>query len=118
MKLIVNDDMTITRGSTNIFAELGFADPEAHLLKAELVTRIGAIISGSGLTQTEAGRRVGLSQSGVFRLLRGQFRDVSVERLLRMLAKLGCNVDIVVRGQGLAASASDTLRLRAQPLFA
>ena len=115
MKLIVNDDMTITRGSTNIFADLGFADPEAHLLKAGLVTRIRAIISDSGQTQTEVGRRVGLGQSGVSRLLRGQFRDVSFERLLRMLTKLGCDVDIVVRGQGLAASVSDTLRLRAHP---
>jgi predicted XRE-type DNA-binding protein len=37
---------------------------------------------------------MGLSQPDVSRLLRGQFRDVSVERLMRMLTKLGCKVDI------------------------
>ena len=30
----------ITRGTENVFADLGFPDAETHLLKAELVTRI------------------------------------------------------------------------------
>jgi len=30
-------------------------------------------------------------------MLKGRFRDVSVERIMRMLARLGCEIDIVVR---------------------
>jgi predicted XRE-type DNA-binding protein len=49
------------------------------------------------MTQTQAAERIGLSQPDVSRLLRGQFRDVSVERFMRMLSSLGYDVDIVIR---------------------
>lgn len=111
----MSDDTSIKRGSKNLFADLGYADPETHLLKAGLVSRIQDIIGDSKLTQVEAAERMGLSQPDVSRLLRGQFRDVSVERLMRMLTKLGCDVDIVVRGHGKASTKGDTIHLHAQP---
>ena len=52
---------------------------------------------------------MGLSQPDVSRLLRGQFRDVSVERLMRMLTRLGCDVDIVIRGRGKATTQGITI---------
>ena len=110
----MNDDTTIRPGTKNVFADLGYADPETHLLKAGLVTRIREIVVESNLTQVEAAERMGLSQPDVSRLLRGQFRDVSVERLMRMLTKLGCHVDIVVRSQGHPKGKGDTFRLPAQ----
>lgn len=109
------NDTSIKRGSQNLFADLGYSDPETHLLKAGLVTRIREIISNSKLNQTEAAQRMGLSQPDVSRLLRGHFRDVSVERLMRMLTKLGCDVDIVVRDHGKVGTARDTIHLQAQP---
>jgi predicted XRE-type DNA-binding protein len=105
-------DTEIKRGTKNIFADLGFPDAETHLLKAELVTRIQAAMDAQELTQTAAAGLMGLSQPDVSRLLNGQFRDVSVERLLRMLTRLGCDVDITIRGHGKAASPRDTIRLR------
>ena len=45
----------IGRGSGNVFADLGRPDAEAHLLKAELVTRIDKIVRQRGLKQVEAG---------------------------------------------------------------
>lgn len=111
----MKDDTSIKRGSKNLFAELGHTDPETHLLKAGLVTRIRDIIKASKLTQAEAAERIGISQPDVSRLLRGQFRDVSVERLMRMLNKLGCDVDIVIRGRGKATTKGDTIHLHALP---
>ena len=49
-----NDDTSIKRGSKNLFADLGYANAEMHLLKAGLVTRIRDIISESNLTQADA----------------------------------------------------------------
>ncbi|MEX2647739.1 MAG: helix-turn-helix transcriptional regulator [Alphaproteobacteria bacterium] len=91
------DDRRIERGSGNVFADLGRPDAETHLVKAELVARIDAIIRRRRLTQAEAARRLGLSQPDVSRLLRGGFRDFSVERLLRLLMALGSDVEIVIR---------------------
>jgi predicted XRE-type DNA-binding protein len=106
-------DTSIVRGTRNIFADLGYADAETHLLKAELVTRIQKVISAHNLTQTAAAKRLGLSQPDVSRLLNGQFRDVSVERLMRLLIRLGCDVDITIRNHGKAASPRDTIHLQA-----
>ena len=55
------------------------------------------------LTQTQAADTVGMSQPDISRLLKGQFRDVSVERIMRMLTRLGCEVDIVVTPVGSQA---------------
>ncbi len=76
-------------GSGNVFADLGLPDPEAHLLKAQLVTRIDDIVRRRGLKQVEAAKLLGLSQSDMSRLLRGNFRAYSMERLLRLLTALG-----------------------------
>jgi predicted XRE-type DNA-binding protein len=111
----MSDDTRIKRGSKTLFADLGHADPQTHLLKAGLVSRIRDTIGESKLTQVEAAERMGLSQPDVSRLLRGQFRDVSVDRLMRMLTKLGCDVEIVVRGRGKASTKGDTIHLHAQP---
>ena len=75
----------IERGSGNIFADLGRPNAETHLLKAELVTRIERIIRQRKLNQVEAAALLGLSQPDVSRLLRGNFRKYSVQRLLRLL---------------------------------
>lgn len=91
------DDVEIERGSGNVFADLGLPDADAHLLKAELVTRIDEIIRQRGLKQVEAAKLLGLSQPDVSRLLRGNFREYSMERLLRLLTALGRDVGIVIR---------------------
>ena len=93
-------DTTVERGSGNVFADLGLPDADAHLLKAGLVTRIDAIIRQRGLTQTKAAWLLGLSQPDVSRLLRGDFREYSLERLFRLLTALGSDIDFVVRPPG------------------
>jgi predicted XRE-type DNA-binding protein len=95
-----HNETIIRRGGDNLFADLGYADADTHLLKAQLVSRVQAIISDQGLTQTEAARTMGVSQPDISRLLNGHFRDVSVERIMRMLIRLGCDVDIVVKAHG------------------
>jgi predicted XRE-type DNA-binding protein len=91
---------TIRHGTKNVFADLGFPDAETHLLKAELVRRLQGVVEDQQLTQTEAARITGVSQPDLSRMLKGHYRDISVERILRMLVKLGCEVDIVVKPRG------------------
>ena len=98
-------DPNIEPGSGNVFADLGRPEAEAHLLKAELVSRIDALIRRRGITQTEAGRLLGLSQPDVSRLLRGDFREYSLERLFRLLTALGRDIEIVIRPPRSAAGA-------------
>ena len=94
---MTTSDSTVERGSGNVFADLGHPEADAHLLKADLVTRIDTIIRQRGITQTEAARLLGLTQPDVSRLLRGDFREYSLERLFRLLTALGRDIDIVIR---------------------
>ena len=53
------------------------------------MSRIQDTMQDQKLTQTEAARIMGVSQPDVSRMLKGQFCDVSVERIMRMLTRLG-----------------------------
>lgn len=87
----------VTPGSGNVFADLGFDNPEEMLAKAELARRIGALLRARRLTQSAAARLLGVGQPDVSRLLRGQLNGFSYERLLKFLNALGCDVEIVIR---------------------
>ena len=87
---------TITKGSGNVFADIGSPDAETHQLKAELVRRIGLLVKAAGLTQADAAEHMGMTQPDVSKMLKGQFRPVSVERLMRCLVALGQSVTIDV----------------------
>ena len=108
-------DTVAVRGTVNVFADLGYADADTHLLKAGLVSRIHDVVLDQELTQSAAANLMGISQPDVSRLLRGQFRDISVERLMRILTKLGCDVDIVVHERGSKTKPNDTIHLQASP---
>lgn len=109
------EDTVTVRGTSNIFADLGYADADTHLLKAELVSRLSDVMLDQKLTQSAAAGLMGISQPDVSRLLNGQFREVSVERLMRMLTRLGCEIDIVVRERGGKATLKDTIHVQTSP---
>jgi len=94
---MTKDKVKIKRSSGNVFADLNLPEADVQLLKAGLVTRIDAIIRQRRLTQLEAAKVLGLPQPDVSRLLRGNFREYSVDRLLRLLTALGRDVEIVIR---------------------
>lgn len=83
--------------SGNVFADLGLADAEEHLIKAGLVAKIDRILRQRRLTQTAAAEAMGIDQPKVSAMLAGQFRGYSVERLMRFLVALGQDVEIVVK---------------------
>jgi predicted XRE-type DNA-binding protein len=84
-------------GGRNVFADLGLPNAEEHLVKAQLVYKIGTILKDRKLKQAEAGKLLGIPQPDVSKMLRGEFRQFSVERLLRFLVALNHDVEIVVR---------------------
>ena len=55
------------------------------------------ILKARGLKQVEAADLFGVRQPDVSKMLRGEFRQFSVERLLRFLVALDQDVEIVVR---------------------
>ena len=86
---------SITKGSGNVFADLGFPDAEERLAKANLALEIASLLGES--TQKEAAARLGIDQPKVSALLRGNLSQFSTERLIGFLTKLGQNVEIHVK---------------------
>jgi predicted XRE-type DNA-binding protein len=84
-------------GSSNVYADLGYADAEGMLVKARLVAKIAEILQRKGLTQVEAAKVLGLTQPKISAMLRGQFRGFSERRLIDCLTSLGRDVQIVIR---------------------
>lgn len=86
----------ITKSTGNVYADLGIKNPEEHALKAELVRQIAATMKDLELTQTAIAARLGVEQPDVSKMLKGHFRQLSGERLLRFLVALGQDVENVV----------------------
>ena len=87
----------VRKSSGNVFADLGFPHPEQELLKAKLTLQIYRLIRGRNLTQTEAGKILGIKQPHVSALMRNRSGTFSVERLMDFLTALGQDVEISVR---------------------
>ena len=84
-------------GGRNVFKDIGAPNADEHLVKAQLVFKIDTIMKNRRLKQTEAATLFGVRQPDISKMLRGEFRQFSVERLLRFLVKLDQDVEIVVR---------------------
>ena len=89
----------MTPSSGNVFADIGVAEPEEELAKAQLASRIRDIIRGNRLTQVRAAAVMGIDQPKVSALLNGRLTSFSSERLMRLLTRLGQDVEIVVRSK-------------------
>ncbi len=80
----------------NVYADLGIADAQEMLVKAQLAAAIGNIIKSRRLTQSDAAKLLGMTQPKLSNLLRGQFRGISEAKMMECLTRLGRDVEIVV----------------------
>jgi len=85
------------RGSGNVFADIGLPNAQEHLVKAQLVYKIDGLMKARGLKQVSAAKLFGVKQPDISKMLRGDFRQFSVERLMKFLVALGQDVEIVVK---------------------
>jgi predicted XRE-type DNA-binding protein len=87
----------VTEGSSNVFADLALPNAGQELMKARLTLQIYRIIKDRGITQTEAGKILGIPQPHVSALARNRSGNFSVGRLIDFLTALGQDVEITVR---------------------
>jgi predicted XRE-type DNA-binding protein len=94
----MNDaDKAITRGTGNVFADLGYADAEERQAKLRLVRAINGVVARRRLTQAAAAERLGINQPKVSALANYKLDGFSVERLMTFLTALDQDVEIVIR---------------------
>jgi predicted XRE-type DNA-binding protein len=96
-KIRMSSGVEIETGSVNVYKDLGFKDAEAMIAKARIVAEIVRMVRARRLTQTAAAEQLRLSQPKVSALLNGHFQGYSQERLIGLLNRLGCDVEIIVK---------------------
>jgi predicted XRE-type DNA-binding protein len=92
----MSDEIRIEEGSGNLWADIGRADADEALARAELMRRISESIRVRGLTQAAAAELLSTTQPVISDLVRGKLSRFSLDRLFGYLNALGQDVEIVV----------------------
>jgi predicted XRE-type DNA-binding protein len=82
------------RSSGNVFADLGLPNAQQLKIKSGLAIEIARAIGRLGLTQQQAGERMGISQAKVSGLTHGDFSNLSERKLMDCLNRLGYDIEI------------------------
>lgn len=84
------------KGSTNVYADLGYPNAEEMLRKAQLTSEISKIIKTRRWSQQRAAEVMGIPQPKLSEMLRGHFRGISETKMLDCLARLGRDIQITI----------------------
>jgi predicted XRE-type DNA-binding protein len=89
----------ITRGSGDVFLDLGFSPAEARnlRLRSELMTALRKFIEHQGLTQAAAAKRLKVSQPRISDLTRGKISRFSLDSLVNMLTDAGMEIAVKIK---------------------
>lgn len=85
-----------SRGSNNVFEDLGFDSAEAAILtiKAELQIQLALELKKRELSQAKAAKLLGITRPSLNRLLNGHLDGVSIDKLVALHTRLGRTVSI------------------------
>jgi predicted XRE-type DNA-binding protein len=92
-------EIPVTPSSGNVFADLGFVEPEEEQTKVQLASHIQQIIKRRRLTQVTAASLMGIDQPKVSALINGRLTNFSSDRLMRLLTALGQDVEITIKAK-------------------
>lgn len=90
---------SITRGSGNVFADLGHPDAGERHTTLRLAHAVNTVIAHRGLTPADAADKLGVTQPEVSALANYKLGGFSVERLMTFLTAIDQDVEIVIRNK-------------------
>lgn len=98
-----NIEHTVSAG--NVYEDLGYEDSAGMKMKAKAVRMLAKTIADSGMTQSDVAKILGIDQPKISRILRGQFRGLSLEKIIGYIMSPGNDVDITVTEKQYSESA-------------
>lgn len=105
-KTMSESEDVITRGTGNVFADLGYADAGERQTKLRLAHAINGVVARRRLTQTATAEKLGVNQPKISALAHYKLDGFSVERLMNFLTALDQDVEIVIRRKPRSRSAA------------
>ena len=96
----------VTRGTANVFADLGFPDAIERQTRLRLAFVLNQLRAGRQLSLLEAVKVLGISQSEGAALRLYKLAGFPVERLMNLLTVIDQDVEIVIRQKPRSKRAS------------
>lgn len=90
------DDFELVRGSGNVFADLGMPNPEQRQLRAILAASIIKTLDAEKLTVRAAEAKTGIAAADFSRIRNAKLGRFTIDRLMTILDRLGCEVQVDV----------------------
>lgn len=100
----------ITKGSNDVFADLGIQHTQEDKLKIAIARAINNTIAKRKLTQVQAAKIAGTDQAKMSSILRGRIDEFSIERMMKFLTLLGNDLDIRISRK--TSHATGTIRIK------
>jgi predicted XRE-type DNA-binding protein len=91
------NDLEITRGTTNVFADLGYPDAAERQTKTRLAFTVNELLRSRKLKQRAIATLLNIPQPKVSALKNYRLDQFSVERLMEFLTALDQDVEIMIR---------------------
>ena len=95
----MTDDFEITRGSGNVFRDLGLPNPEIEQLKAILAAKIIGVLDGQKISVRAAHEVTGFAAADFSRVRQAKLARFTIDRLMAMLDRLDQDVEVTVNVQ-------------------
>ena len=92
-------ELKITKGSANVFEDLGFSAQESQnlLLRSQTMVALVQWFEASGMTQVQAANSLGITQPRFNQLLKGKIRIFSLDALVNMATSAGMRIGLSIR---------------------
>ena len=92
-------ELKMTKGSANVFEDLGFDVRESQnlLLRSQTMVSLVLWFNASGLTQSAAAKTLGTTQPRFNQLLKGKIEIFSLDALVNMATSAGMRVGLSIR---------------------
>ncbi len=92
------EPIEVTKGSDNVFEDLGFSPTEAMNLKirADLIIELRSFILEKGWTQQQAAQFFNETQPRISNLMNGEISRFSIDKLVNMIGKTPLNLKLEV----------------------
>jgi predicted XRE-type DNA-binding protein len=87
----------ITRGTGNVFADLGYPDAADRQAKLRLAYALNQVLEQRKLSQAAAAKVLRVTQPKVSALRHYKLAGFSVERLMNLLTALDQDIEIMIR---------------------
>ncbi len=99
----MSDDFEVVRGSGNLFADLGDGDAQARQMKTKVAAEIIGTLNRRGLTVRAAAAEAQCDPADIQRIRNADLARFSLDRLLRIAARLGQRFELRSIASGGAA---------------